>query len=181
MYTGGEDNSARIWDLRSRTIQCQRIFQVNTPVNSVCLHPNQSELFVADQNGTLYLWDLRTDHNEQLLPEPGVSILCVAVDPDATMLAAVNSKGFCYVWNLISGANGESSRLVPKCRFECHKKYPLKCYFSPDSTMFVTTSADHSAKVWRTADFSEIHTLKVNLQLLQFSCRQLYHNCCHSV
>ena len=26
---------------RSRNLQCQRIFQVNSPVNAVCLHPNQ--------------------------------------------------------------------------------------------------------------------------------------------
>lgn len=69
MYTGGEDCMARIWDLRyykgsllrwntfplwsakltliptapprSRNLQCQRIFQVNAPINCVCLHPNQ--------------------------------------------------------------------------------------------------------------------------------------------
>lgn len=26
---------------RSRNLQCQRIFQVNAPINCVCLHPNQ--------------------------------------------------------------------------------------------------------------------------------------------
>ncbi|OWF34603.1 Target of rapamycin complex subunit lst8 [Mizuhopecten yessoensis] len=41
MYTGGEDNNVRIWDLRSRNQQCQRLFQVNAPINCVCLHPNQ--------------------------------------------------------------------------------------------------------------------------------------------
>uniref|UniRef100_A0A915HG60 Target of rapamycin complex subunit lst8 n=1 Tax=Romanomermis culicivorax TaxID=13658 RepID=A0A915HG60_ROMCU len=50
MYTGSEDFSARIWDLRTRTLDCQRIYQVNTPVNSVCLHPNQAELFIGDQS-----------------------------------------------------------------------------------------------------------------------------------
>lgn len=28
MYTGGEDNTAKVWDFRS-ALQCQRIFQVN--------------------------------------------------------------------------------------------------------------------------------------------------------
>lgn len=67
MYTGGEDCSARIWDLRSRNLQCQRIFQVSAPVNCVRLHPNQSELVVGDQSGVIHLWDLKTDHNEQLV------------------------------------------------------------------------------------------------------------------
>lgn len=52
---------------RSRTLQCQRIFQVSAPVNCVCLHPNQSELVVGDQSGVIHLWDLKTDHNEQLV------------------------------------------------------------------------------------------------------------------
>lgn len=67
MYTGGEDCSARIWDLRSRNFQCQRIFQTSAPVNCVKLHPNQSELIVGDQSGIIHLWDLKTDHNEQLV------------------------------------------------------------------------------------------------------------------
>lgn len=67
MYTGGEDCSARIWDLRSRNLQCQRIFQVSAPVNCVKLHPNQSELVVGDLSGVIHLWDLKTDHNEQLV------------------------------------------------------------------------------------------------------------------
>ena len=41
MFTGGEDCSARIWDLRSRSYQCQRVLQVEAAVNCVVLHPNQ--------------------------------------------------------------------------------------------------------------------------------------------
>lgn len=52
---------------RSSSFQCQRIFQVTAPVNCVCLHPNQAELIVGDQSGVIHLWDLRSDHNEQLV------------------------------------------------------------------------------------------------------------------
>jgi len=31
------------------------------------LHPNQAELVVGDQSGVIHLWDLKTDHNEQLV------------------------------------------------------------------------------------------------------------------
>ena len=41
MFTGGEDCSARIWDLRSRNYQCQRVLQAKAAVNCVVLHPNQ--------------------------------------------------------------------------------------------------------------------------------------------
>ena len=46
---GGEDGCVRIWDLRMRNLQCQRIYQAQSPVNSVVLHPNQQEILVGDQ------------------------------------------------------------------------------------------------------------------------------------
>lgn len=52
----------------------------------------QAELIVGDQSGVIHIWDLKTDHNEQLIPEPEVSINSVHIDPDASYMAAVNSS-----------------------------------------------------------------------------------------
>lgn len=71
MFTGGEDKSVRIWDMRLRNLQCQHMFQVSAPVTSVVLHPNQTQLIVGDQSGAINMWDLKTNHNEQLIPETG--------------------------------------------------------------------------------------------------------------
>lgn len=133
-------------------------------MNSVCLHPNQVELFVGDSNGSLYMWDLRTDHNDTLnLDSPPTSIQHVSVDSEGTMLAAITNRGYLYVWNLVGSApiaqdaDGfyRSSRVVPKKKLLAHERYGLKCRFSPDSTLLATTSADETARLWRTADFSE--------------------------
>lgn len=56
------------------------------------LHEFQAELIVGDQSGVIHIWDLKTDHNEQLIPEPEVSINSVHIDPDASYMAAVNSS-----------------------------------------------------------------------------------------
>lgn len=53
--------------------------------------PPQAELIVGDQSGAIHIWDLKTDHNEQLIPEPEVSITSAHIDPDASYMAAVNS------------------------------------------------------------------------------------------
>jgi len=155
MFTGGEDSSARIWDLRSRNLQGQRVFQVNAPVNCVCLHPNQGELIVGDQSGAIHMWDLRTDRNEQLIPEPDAAILSIAVDRDATYMAAVNNQGNCYVWGLTKGGSKDDPTVLhPKTKIAAHKRYALKCLFSPDSCLLATTSADTTVKIWQTSDFS---------------------------
>lgn len=57
----------------------------------ICLFV-QAELIVGDQSGVIHIWDLKTDHNEQLIPEPEVSVNSVHIDPDASYMAAVNSS-----------------------------------------------------------------------------------------
>ncbi|KAI4492738.1 hypothetical protein M0804_002529 [Polistes exclamans] len=140
--------------------KCQRIFQVSAPVNCVCLHPNQAELVVGDQSGVIHLWDLRSDHNEQLIPETEASIQDVTINQDGTYMAAVNNKGHCYIWTLSGGIGEEPTKPIPRHKLVAHKRYALRCKFSPDSTLLVTTSADQTARVWRTTDFSEVQVLQ---------------------
>ncbi|XP_025105800.1 target of rapamycin complex subunit lst8-like isoform X2 [Pomacea canaliculata] len=170
MFTGGEDNTARIWDLRSRNLQCQRIFQVNAPVNCVCLHPNQGELIVGDQGGSIHIWDLKTDNNENLIPEPGAAIQSISIDPMGTMMAAVSNKGMCYIWTLTGGRRSEPTKIHPKKKFQAHNTYALKCLFSPDSTLLATTSADQTCCIWRTADLTLLTKLREPNQRWVWDC-----------
>ncbi|KAG7156945.1 Target of rapamycin complex subunit lst8-like [Homarus americanus] len=155
MFTGGEDCTAKIWDLRSYNLHVSRIFQVSTPVNCACLHPNQAELFVGDQSGVIHIWDVKTEHNEQL---------SIAIDPEGTYMAAVNNKGKVYVWRLSGGTGETPITLTPTRSLLAHNNYALKVKFSPDSTMMVTTSADHTARIWKTADFSQMTELSDSSQ-----------------
>ncbi|XP_076458828.1 target of rapamycin complex subunit lst8-like [Babylonia areolata] len=170
MFTGGEDSTARLWDLRARNLQCQRIFQVSAPVNCVCLHPNQGELIVGDQSGSIHIWDLKTDNNEHLIPEPDASIQSISIDPMGTMMAAVNNKGNCYIWTMTGGQLDTPTQLHPKKKFIAHNKYALKCLFSPDSTLLATTSADMTCCLWRTADLTLMTKLKTDNQRWVWDC-----------
>lgn len=170
MYSGSEDNSARIWDLRSKSSQCQRIFQVNAPVNCICLHPNQGELFIGDQNGTIHMWDLKTDKSEQLIPEPDSSIQSISIDSMGTMMAAVTNKGKCYIWSLTGGRRDEPTQPHLKTDLTVSNRYALKCLFSPDSTLLATTLADSSTKIWKTADWSLHSELKDGAQRWVWDC-----------
>ncbi|CAG0923649.1 unnamed protein product, partial [Notodromas monacha] len=100
----------------------------------------------------------RTNQNDQLIPEPDASIQSVDVDAAGNLVAAVNNKGMCYVWNMRDGTQ-QTSRLVPLMKLSAHKNYALKCKFSPDSTILATTSADQTAKIWSVEDFSLQKTL----------------------
>jgi G protein beta subunit-like protein len=101
MYTGGEDGTAKIWDLRMRNLNCSRVYATGqqqsvggapptsgnannlSPVNSLRLHPNQQDLIIGDQNGNVHIWDIRQkpEHATVFCPQSGASIQSVSIDP----------------------------------------------------------------------------------------------------
>ncbi|XP_003745356.1 target of rapamycin complex subunit LST8 [Galendromus occidentalis] len=153
MFTTGEDGSARIWDPKDSRggSQCHRMFEAKAPLNFGVLHPNQTCLFVSDQQGSIYMWDLRNNYNDTIVLNKESSIQCVDIDAQARYACAVDNKGFMYFMRLDEPV-GEKSPFFNEFRtslkIAAHSKYGLKCKFSPDGQSVVTTSADTTAKVW---------------------------------
>lgn len=160
MYAGGEDHRAKIWDLKDSQNQSPRTYNAKNPITCVCLHPSQVELFIGDQAGIIHRWDLKTDHTEQFIPESDTMILDISIDPLGYYMAAVNTKGRCYVWKLDGGPD-KPTKLEPRHKFDAHSRHTLKALFSPDSKILATTSADQSIKLWDVSDdFKIIKQLK---------------------
>jgi G protein beta subunit-like protein len=69
MYSGSEDGTVKVFDLRSSTFQ--RSFNAKFPVKSVALHPNQTNLISGDSSGSIKVWDLRQSKNciNELVPD----------------------------------------------------------------------------------------------------------------
>uniref|UniRef100_A0A6U2PBM4 TEP-1 C-terminal beta-propeller domain-containing protein n=1 Tax=Leptocylindrus danicus TaxID=163516 RepID=A0A6U2PBM4_9STRA len=164
MYSSSEDNTVKIWDLRTQ--HPQRSFDCGSPVNSVCLCPNQMELVSGDANGSVKIWDLGTskcinsvipDKAENYRHRCSVPIQNVDVSGAKKHLIAASSRGTVYAWDPTN-----SSKLVPKAKFQAHSKlqYLLKAKISPDGKTLVTTSSDTTAKLWDTATWECSKILK---------------------
>jgi G protein beta subunit-like protein len=69
MYSGSEDGTIKVYDLRSPTYQ--RSFNAKSPVRSVTLHPNQLQLVSGDSSGSVKVWDLRqqSDYISMIVPD----------------------------------------------------------------------------------------------------------------
>ncbi|CAB1313108.1 unnamed protein product [Coregonus sp. 'balchen'] len=87
----------------------------------------------GDQSGVIHIWDLKTDHNEQLIPEPDVSINSVHIDPDASYMAAVNSS---------------VTRLLATCSADQMCKIWTTSNFSLMTELSIKTSSDNLARLW---------------------------------
>lgn len=150
MYTGSEDGTIKIWDLRAPG--CQRNYERRNakgdliPVNTLALHPNQAELIAGDQSGNVTIWDLQSDgiHTE-LEPDGDNAIRSVSIATDASAVVAGNSRSNVYVWR--PGAGGYE----PTASFTAHEGHRLLCCrLSPDVRLLATTSSDKTVRLWDT-------------------------------
>jgi G protein beta subunit-like protein len=146
LVTGSEDSTIRIWDLRNT--HPHRTYDNGSPVNDVCIHPNQGELISCDQVGSIKQWDL-TDNicSHELTPAGDVPIRSVTIASDGSCLVAGNNKGQCYVWR-INDENSGLPRFQAVTRFQAHTKYLTRCFLSPDVRYLATCSADTTVKIW---------------------------------
>eukprot|EP00201_Polytomella_parva_P022602 CAMPEP_0175044812 /NCGR_PEP_ID=MMETSP0052_2-20121109/4037_1 /TAXON_ID=51329 ORGANISM="Polytomella parva, Strain SAG 63-3" /NCGR_SAMPLE_ID=MMETSP0052_2 /ASSEMBLY_ACC=CAM_ASM_000194 /LENGTH=315 /DNA_ID=CAMNT_0016308197 /DNA_START=125 /DNA_END=1072 /DNA_ORIENTATION=- len=157
MYSGGEDGTVRVWDLRAP--DCQRMYESRAAVNSVMLHPNQGELLSGDQTGHIRVWDLTANACScELVPEVGTAVRSLTVALDGSLVVAANNNGICYVWRMLRGAS-HSTHFEPLHKLRAHPTYVLKCLISPDCQQLATASADRTVKLWSLDGFSLERTL----------------------
>lgn len=142
LFSGGEDQVTRIWDLKVKKTQSSIMHRSNSAVNSVKLHPNQNEFYIGQQSGQIEVWDIRTNSGPSTqLPLHDTSVQCLSLNPVHDMLAAIDNTGYCRIYS-------PANQLIPIHSWKAHTRYGLKCLFSPNGNYLVTTSADYTAKIW---------------------------------
>lgn len=151
LFSGGEDCVTRVWDLRTRKNQSQRMYESESAVNSVRLHSNQVELFIGQQHGCINIWDIRYTVATPMVrltqqhPSIYTGVQCLSLNPIEDMVAAIDNIGTVHIFS-------PAQKLVLLRSWKAHSNYGIKCLFSPNGKYLVTTSADHTAKVWKTCD-----------------------------
>ena len=131
MYTGGEDGTAKIWDLRMRNLNCSRAYATGpqqqptntvstgnannlSPVNSVKLHPNQQDLIIGDQNGNIHLWDIRSKPENAVIvcPQGDASVQSISIDPQGRLVFSLhlhsNNWYKCVIYCITRRLHGRS-------------------------------------------------------------------------
>ncbi|GME78122.1 unnamed protein product [Ambrosiozyma monospora] len=148
--SSSEDGTVKVWDIRAPTVA--RTYKHKCPVNEVVIHPNQGELISCDLSGNVTIWDLGQNKcTHQLIPEDDVPIQSISCSSDGSMLVAGNNKGNCYVWEMRT-AREQQTTLNPVHKFRAHQKYITRVLLSSDCRHLATCSADRSTRIWSTQD-----------------------------
>jgi len=106
MYSGSDDGTLRIWDLRSPGSArdfgtCQREYDNGGGINAVALHPNQGELIAGDQNGNIRVFDLTQNKMSHEQPSGvGSPVRAISIAADASLAATAHDNGVCVLWKL---------------------------------------------------------------------------------
>lgn len=183
MYSCSEDHTIKIWDLRSSTYS--HSFDCQAPVNSVALHPNQTQILSGDQNGSIQMWDIRHSSSSSSLNPSSTSIktnkpikvLTPAQNGDSknqdqTMVGikpSIQSVDISEDGRLAMAATHHANvylwdikdmshwKPLRKFRAHPHGAYLLKAKISPDGRHLVTTSSDKTAKLWSTQQLTKLY------------------------
>lgn len=144
MYSGGEDRTARLWDLRS--LRCVQTYTGDSSVMDVALHPNQGELFTVDEKGSVRVWDLTANKCVfSVQPDRRTPVTSVSISRNGKLCTVANLKGDVYMYALQRN-NGLHLEQVE--HISAHGTYVLKCLISPNARQVATASADHTVKLW---------------------------------
>jgi G protein beta subunit-like protein len=156
LFSGSEDGTVKIFDLRSPTFSFS--FDCKAPVNSVAHHPTRNEIISGDQNGSLKVWDLNTSKCiNEIVPDAftspdkssstreRVSIQSVDISEDGRTCIAANNHSNVFIWDPT-----DSTRFIPLSKFRSHPTgtYLLKAKISPDCRQMVTCSSDQTARIF---------------------------------
>merc|ERR1719193_961921 len=130
-------------------------------INTACLHPNQGDLIIGDQDGYIRIWDLTKDQ-ARVLPERLAPIRSLTIASDATSLVAATHLGMCYLYKPKKGDDNDTgAQWELMLKWAAHDKYVLKALLSSDCKLLATCSADKNIKIWKIDDINPGKPYKV--------------------
>jgi len=151
MATASSDSTARIWDAH-KPLDSILIVDGQDPVNKISLSHDNKHLLTFSWGNSVKVWDVE---KQRLIVDEevrrGLSTQ-VSLDSKGTKLALPLQNNEAVIIDL----NNLGKRIFLKG----HRGEVISVRFSPDGMFVVTTSEDHTVKLWETTNGKERITFK---------------------
>jgi WD40 repeat protein/DNA-binding SARP family transcriptional activator/tRNA A-37 threonylcarbamoyl transferase component Bud32 len=142
LATASVDGTTRLWD--AKTGEALKVFSGHDHwVNRVAFNPDNTLLATAGQDKKVILWDVASGEALRTLEPYADGIWSLNFSPDGALLATgtghISAK--VRIWDV------ESGQEIPTT-LEGHEWQVNDVIYSPDGSLFLTTSDDGSARIW---------------------------------
>jgi len=146
LASAGSDATVRLWDVK--TGNKLKEFSYQAPLTDATFSPDGTQILGASVDGTLQLWDMSTGTNLARFTEKhsGKALAVVLSQPPSPLFGAaikVLSGGSDKKVKLWDFSTGKLER-----EFVGHEDTVTSVAFSPDNTMALSGSCDHTIRLW---------------------------------
>ncbi|MGO9886918.1 MAG: WD40 repeat domain-containing protein [Solirubrobacteraceae bacterium] len=143
ILTGGDDGTARIWNLDSDQ-PFVSLAGHEGPINALAINKAGRILITASVDGTARIWSTEPIDERKLLLDQTDDVCSVAFSPtNLHLLAAGADNGTVSLWNTSTG-----SQLA---RWSTGSDYCASAQFSHNGQFLVTTDGTQQARIWAVA------------------------------
>jgi len=156
LATGGQDQKVRLWDLNSGTPVHDMPWQGNQ-ARGLAFHPRAKQLAAVGRFGdskseSVILWNYQDRTTVRTFEAEGAfRCHCVAIDGDGKWLAAGDSRGGIWVWDI------ETGTVQSTC--SGHTADVRSLQFSPNGRRLSSSGSDGTVRLWDPVDGTELLTL----------------------
>jgi WD40 repeat protein/serine/threonine protein kinase len=140
LFSGGLDNTVRIWDLETREERPKLPRGHRQPVHAVAVSPDGRRVASGEESGLIKLADPATGaFTVNLLQQPH-AVTALAFSPDGATLASAGPDGVVRLWNVTTKEKTRELR--------GHEDRVSSLAFSPDGKTLASGGIDHSVRLW---------------------------------
>lgn len=157
MATASEDNTARIWDLRSGA-ELAVLSGHGDWVVSAIFNKAGDRLLTSSYDSTARLWDTKSGGPVKVLAGHKERILSGAFSPSGDHIVTASFDATARLWT----AGGEPLKVLAG-----HKGPVLSADFDPSGTRVVTVSSDKTVRIWDVRRGAILHVLAGHKHLVK--------------